>query len=170
MTDSSAKASNSKGLECVRQILNELGMCEYEAAVPTMLLDLVHARVGELLDDAKVLSTHAGKQKVDLDDVRLAVQLKQQAETSNSGPPPRELLLELSRARNAHPLPQVKPYAVIRLPTDRYCVVSSNYRLRKSSELAAHGSNGAQSAVVTNVGQTVTTVDPRAGVSVIKPR
>lgn len=45
----------------------------------------------DILDDAKAFSGHAGKKSIDVDDTKLAVQLK--LDKSYTNPPPRELLL-----------------------------------------------------------------------------
>ena len=45
----------------------------------------------DILDDAKAFSTHAGKKSIDVEDTKLAVQLK--LDKSYTNPPPRELLL-----------------------------------------------------------------------------
>lgn len=50
-------------------------------------------------------------------------------------PPPRDVLLELSRAKNNTPLPLIKPHCGLRLPPDRYCLSSCNYKLRAAQQL-----------------------------------
>uniref|UniRef100_A0A2K6V4G1 TATA-box binding protein associated factor 9b n=1 Tax=Saimiri boliviensis boliviensis TaxID=39432 RepID=A0A2K6V4G1_SAIBB len=57
------------------------------------------------------------KPNVDADDVRLAIQC-------------RIFLLNIERQKNQTPLPLIKPYAGPRLPPDRYCLTSANYRLK----------------------------------------
>lgn len=50
-----------------------------------------------------------------------------------TGPPPREVLLEVARAKNSQPLSFIKPHSGIRLPPERYCLLASNYKLRAAS-------------------------------------
>lgn len=50
-----------------------------------------------------------------------------------TGPPPREVLLEVARAKNSQPLSFIKPHSGIRLPPERYCLLAQNYKLRAAS-------------------------------------
>ncbi|CAG9565054.1 unnamed protein product [Danaus chrysippus] len=81
---------------------------------------------------AGFFANHAKKKNIDLDDVRLAVQM--QLDKSFTSPPPREVLLELARVKNVNPLPLVKPHCGLRLPPDRYCLSSCNYRLKQATK------------------------------------
>ena len=83
-----------------------------------------------ILDDAKMVSSHAKKKSVDADDIKLAVQMY--TEENLTTPPGRDVLLETARTRNTMPLPLPKPTCGLRLPPDRYCITNSNYRLEKS--------------------------------------
>lgn len=80
------------------------------------------------MDDSRVYANHAKKKFIDLDDVRLAV--KMQLERTFTNPPPRDVLLEVARAKNSIPLPFIKASHGLRLPPDRYCLNSTNYRLK----------------------------------------
>ena len=80
----------------------------------------------------QVLSAHARKKAVDLDDVKLAVQMHTDHNLTN--PPPRDLLLEVAAKRNAIPLPIPKQSGGLRLPPDRYCLTATNYRLKPSKK------------------------------------
>ncbi|KAG8553273.1 hypothetical protein GDO81_003350 [Engystomops pustulosus] len=84
--------------------------------------------VTTILEDAKIYSSHAKKNNIDADDVRLAIQCK--TDQSFTAPPPRDFLLDISRQKNQTPLPLIKPYAGPRLPPDRYCLTAPNYRLK----------------------------------------
>lgn len=50
-----------------------------------------------------------------------------------TSPPPREVLLEVARAKNSTPLSFIKPHSGLRLPPDRHCLLSANYKLRAAS-------------------------------------
>lgn len=80
------------------------------------------------MDDSRIYANHAKKKFIDLDDVRLAV--KMQLDRTFTNPPPRDVLLDVARAKNNIPLPFVKPNNGLRLPPDRYCLNATNYRLK----------------------------------------
>ncbi|XP_024084660.1 transcription initiation factor TFIID subunit 9 isoform X2 [Cimex lectularius] len=89
-----------------------------------------------VLDDARAFANHAKKKAIDNDDVKLAVMM--QLEKVFTTPPPRDLLLEVARTKNSSSLPLVKSHCGLRLPPDRYCFSSCNYKLKyskRSSEL-----------------------------------
>lgn len=44
-----------------------------------------------------------------------------------------KILLEIARTKNNSPLPVVKSHCGIRLPPDRYCLSSCNYRLKSTN-------------------------------------
>ena len=72
------------------------------------------------------------KKAVDIDDVKLAVQMHTDHNLTN--PPPRDLLLEVATKRNAIPLPIPKQSGGLRLPPDRYCLTATNYRLKPNKK------------------------------------
>lgn len=120
-----------------------------------------------ILDDSRVYANHAKKKFIDLDDVRLAV--KMQLERTFTNPPPRDVLLEVARAKNNVPLPFVKPNNGLRLPPDRYCLNSTNYRLKNATKkvvqkpahpLTGNNPSGGQSRVKVE--------GNKAGLSIVK--
>ncbi|XP_054262746.1 transcription initiation factor TFIID subunit 9 [Macrosteles quadrilineatus] len=119
-----------KDAQVITSILKEAGITEYEPRVINQLLEFTYRYVAGVLEDAKVYANHAKKKMLDLDDVRLAVHL--QLDRSFTTPPPRDILLEIARMKNNSPLPLVKPHCGIRLPPDRYCLNSCNYRLKST--------------------------------------
>lgn len=111
-------------------ILRDLGIQDYEPGVLTQMVEFSYRYVTKVLEDAKVYSGHARKRTIDIDDVRLAVQvLTEQTVTS---PPTRDVLLELAQAKNDVQLPLVRSGAGLRLPPDRHCLTNTNYRLTAS--------------------------------------
>lgn len=108
-------------------ILRDLGIQDYEPAVLTQMVEFSYRYVTKVLEDAKMYSAHARKRNIDLDDVKLAVQVM--CEQTVTSPPTRDVLLELAQAKNNTQLPLVKPGAGLRLPPDRHCLTSTNYRL-----------------------------------------
>lgn len=53
---------------------------------------------------------------------------------SFTGPPPREVLIEVAKQKNAQPLPTIKPHSGLRLPPDRHCLLAANFKLRAASQ------------------------------------
>ena len=87
-----------------------------------------------ILDDAKFYANHARKKTIDLEDVKLASQML--LDKSFTSPPPRDVLLDLTRIRNSSPLPPIKSSAGLRLPADRYCLSGCNFRLKSKKPAA----------------------------------
>lgn len=106
-----------KDAQVIMSIMKEVGITDYEPRVVNQLLEFTYRYVTSVLDDARVFANHAKKKTIDLDDVRLAVQM--QLDKSFTSPPPREVLLELARVKNVNPLPLIKPHCGLRLPPDR---------------------------------------------------
>lgn len=107
-----------KDAQVIMSIMKEVGITDYEPRVVNQLLEFTYRYVTSILDDARVFANHAKKKTIDLDDVRLAVQM--QLDKSFTSPPPREVLLEIARVKNVNPLPLIKPHCGLRLPPDRY--------------------------------------------------
>ncbi|XP_075980583.1 TBP-associated factor 9 [Anticarsia gemmatalis] len=121
-----------KDAQVIMAIMKEVGITDYEPRVVNQLLEFTYRYVTSVLDDARVFANHAKKKTIDLEDVRLAVQM--QLDKSFTSPPPREVLLEISRVKNVNPLPMIKPHCGLRLPPDRYCLSSCNYRLKPATK------------------------------------
>ncbi|GBP18059.1 Transcription initiation factor TFIID subunit 9 [Eumeta japonica] len=117
-----------KDAQVIMAIMKDIGITDYEPRVVNQLLEFTYRYVTTVLDDARVFANHAKKKSIDLDDVRLGVQL--QLEKNFTTPPPREVLLEIARGKNVNPLPTIKPHCGLRLPPDRYCLSGCNYRLK----------------------------------------
>lgn len=120
--------SAPKDAQVMAQILKDMGITEYEPRVINQMLEFTYRYVTTILEDAKIYSSHAKKNNIDADDVRLAIQCR--TDQSFTSPPPRDFLLDIARQKNQTPLPLIKPYAGPRLPPDRYCLTAPNYRLK----------------------------------------
>jgi len=135
-------------------ILKDMGISDFEPRVVNQLLEFSYRYVSTILEDSKVLSAHARKKAVDLDDVKLAVQMHTDHNLTN--PPPRDLLLDVAAKRNAIPLPVPKQSGGLRLPPDRYCLTATNYRLKPNKKRGggakSHGVSGGQGGYGTNYG------------------
>ncbi|VVC95844.1 transcription initiation factor TFIID subunit 9 [Leptidea sinapis] len=117
-----------KDAQVIMSIMKEIGITDYEPRVVNQLLEFTYKYVTSVLDDARMYANHGKKKTIDVDDVKMAVQV--QLDSSFTNPPPREVLLEIARAKNVNPLPLIKPHCGLRLPPDRYCLSACNYRLK----------------------------------------
>ncbi|KAK3095124.1 hypothetical protein FSP39_010616 [Pinctada imbricata] len=119
--------SSPRDAQVMGAILKDLGVADYEPRLINQMLEFVYRYVTDVLDDAKVYSNHASKKSIDTEDVKLAVQCRM--DHSFTTPPPKDLLMEVSKHKNGQVLPLIKPYTGLRLPPDRYCLSSTNYKL-----------------------------------------
>uniref|UniRef100_A0A0E0I3J6 AB hydrolase-1 domain-containing protein n=1 Tax=Oryza nivara TaxID=4536 RepID=A0A0E0I3J6_ORYNI len=87
----SAAADEPRDLRVVREILHSLGLREgdYEEAAVHKLLLFAHRYAGDVLGEAKAYAGHAGRESLQADDVRLAIQARGM---SSAAPPSREYL------------------------------------------------------------------------------
>lgn len=124
------KAAVPKEAQVMTAILKDMGITDYEPGVINQMLEFTYRYVSQVLDDARVFANYAKKNRtIEMDDVKLAVHM--QMEKAFTTPPPRDLLLEVARTRNANPLPPIKVNQYgIRLPPDRYCLSACNYRIK----------------------------------------
>jgi len=143
----SVNASDKQPLDLVaiNRILRECGAGDAEPGVSHCLLEYAYRYVCEVLDEALAVSQHASKKVVDAADVQLALAYK--AESLDTALP-REMLAELATAKNAQPLPAVRPLAGIRLPSERHCLTAPNYRQRHRRQ-EARGLGRIQAPLVT---------------------
>ncbi|XP_065643950.1 transcription initiation factor TFIID subunit 9B isoform X2 [Hydra vulgaris] len=109
-------------------ILKELGVTEYEPRIINQMIEFAYRYVTDIVEDARVYSLHASRKTINLEDIKLAV--SQKLDHSFTSPPPREFLLEIARTKNSQPLPLISDRSGLRLPPERYCLTSSNYRVK----------------------------------------
>lgn len=121
-----------KDAQVIMSIIKDMGITDYEPKVINQLLEFTYRYITCILDDSKIYANHAKKKFIDIEDVRLAV--KMQLERSFTNPPPRDVLLEVARAKNNIPLPFVKPNNGLRLPPDRFCLNAANHRLKDAEK------------------------------------
>ncbi|KAJ8969463.1 hypothetical protein NQ317_015278 [Molorchus minor] len=132
-----------KDAQVVMAIMKEMGITEYEPKTVVQLTEFVYRYATSILEEARMYANNSKKKYLDVDDVRLALQLT--AESTFTTPPPREVVLELAHVRNYSVLPPVKPHCGLRLPPDRYCLSSCNYTLKsvqKKSGKPTYGMSG----------------------------
>lgn len=126
------KAQQAKNIpkdgQVIMAILKEMGVTEYEPKTIVQLTEFVYRYGTSILEEARMFANNSKKKFLDLDDVKLALELS--GENTFTIPPSREILLECARNKNNSPLPLVKPHCGLRLPPDRHCLNSCNYALR----------------------------------------
>jgi len=157
-----------KDAQVIMSIMKDMGITDYEPKVINQLLEFTYRYITCILDDSRIYANHAKKKFIDLDDVRLAV--KMQLDRTFTNPPPRDVLLDVARAKNNIPLPFVKPHNGLRIPPDRYCLNATNYKLKNAAKKPA---GKPVHAVVNNaaagVAQTRVKVDAsKGGLSIVK--
>jgi len=121
-----------KDAHVMSAILRDMGIAEWEPRVITQLMEFSYNYVTNILDDAKMFSSHARKKNIDVEDIRVAVQMY--TDKNVTSPPPRDLLLEVARTKNTSTLPIPKPTSGLRLPPDRFCLTSCNFKLKSSKK------------------------------------
>eukprot|EP00041_Stephanoeca_diplocostata_P006207 m.78354 g.78354 ORF g.78354 m.78354 type:complete len:245 (-) comp16228_c0_seq1:339-1073(-) len=129
----------------VMTILKAMGVTKHEPQVVPQLLEFCARYVGDVLDDAARYAEHRTQPGEDVsitkEDTKLAVEARM--ETSCSGPPPRELLLEIARKKNAEPLPLTPDDKFgVRLPSERFCLTNRNYAVLPRKRVAEEVSHG----------------------------
>ncbi|KAL7631359.1 UNVERIFIED_CONTAM: hypothetical protein RMT77_018338 [Armadillidium vulgare] len=148
-----SKSSQPKEAEVMSTILKEMGVTNYEPGVINQMLEFTYRYVSQILDESRSYANYAKKSKpIDSDDVKLAIHM--QVEKTLTTPPPRDLLLELSRTRNANPLPAIKTQCGVRLPPDRYCLSACNMQIKSSKK--GSGSKGGSSAIKPSISMVTT--------------
>ncbi|XP_061184773.1 transcription initiation factor TFIID subunit 9B-like [Saccostrea echinata] len=128
--------SSPRDAQVMGAILKEMGVTEYEPRVVNVMLEFVYRYVTDILEDAKVYSNHANKKLLDAEDIKLAVQCRM--DHSFTSPPPRDLLMEISKHKNGQVLPLIKTYTGLRLPPDRYCLSAPNYKMSSHKAVKKH--------------------------------
>jgi len=121
-----------KDAHVMASILRDMGIVEWEPRVINQLMEFSYNYVTTVIDNAKIFSNHARKEHIDVDDVRVAVQMY--TDKNVTSPPPRDMLLEVARTKNSSTLPIPKSTSGLRLPPDRFCLTSCNLKLKSNKK------------------------------------
>lgn len=161
-----AAKSTPKDALVMAAILKEMGISEYDPRVINQMLEYTYRYITTVLEDALVYCKHAGKKELDADDVQLAIQSR--LDHSYTNPPPREFLIEIARQKNRLPLPQIQAKSGLRLPPDRYCLTSTNYKVKAQKK---HAQVRANPVVARTISQSSisTPIKPSPAVTVKMP-
>jgi len=130
-----AVKSTPKDVLVMAAILKEMGVQEYEPRVVNQMVEFAYRYVTDVIEDARVYSAHANRKNITLEDVKLSV--SQRLERQHAAPPPREFLLEVARKKNSQPLPLPADRVGLRLPPERYCLTSSNFKAKTTTKKSA---------------------------------
>lgn len=143
--------------QVILAMMKEMGITDYEPKTIIQLTEFVYRYATSILEEARMYA-NSKKKMLDMDDVRLALQLT--SESTFTTPPPREVLLELAHSKNYIMLPSVKAHCGLRLPPDRYCLSSCNYTLKNTTK------KGGKTSYST--GGSVMKMTPKSNVSFLK--
>ncbi|KAG6541768.1 hypothetical protein Mapa_016780 [Marchantia paleacea] len=124
---STLEEEEPKDAKHVKSILGLMGVQKYEPRVVNQFMDLWYRYVVDVLGDAQMYSEHAGKQAIDCEDVKLAIQSR--VNFSFTQPPSRETLLELAKLRNSTPLPKIIGGPGVALPPEQDVLIAPTYQL-----------------------------------------
>lgn len=141
-----------KDIQVMTNILKEFGLGEYDNGITNHMLEFSTKYVTTIIEDAQLYSTHAKKKSIDVEDVKLAIDL--QMDRSFACPPSREITATCARQRNSLPLPTIRSSAGLRLPPDRFSLTNPNAHLKgtakKSRTVHAISRGNAQNTAPTN--------------------
>ena len=107
----------------VRELLDSMGVEAYEPRVLHQLLEYMQQYSSEIFADAVLYAEHAGRKRIESEDVLLSARLKAAA-TQVHAP---QLMEWMARQRNRNDLqPLTTPN--IQLPNLKHCLVEENYQ------------------------------------------
>lgn len=144
--------------QVILAMMKEMGITDYEPKTIIQLTEFVYRYATSILEEARMYA-NSKKKMLDVDDVKLALQLT--SESTFTTPPPREVILELAHSKNYIMLPSVKPHCGLRLPPDRYCLSSCNYTLKNVQKKSASKTNYSP-------GGSVLKMTPKSSISFLK--
>ncbi|CAG8737670.1 28675_t:CDS:2, partial [Racocetra persica] len=108
-------------------ILRSAGVSDFEPKVVQQLLEFTHRYTIDVIQDAAAYAEHTGKNDIDDDDIKLAIQGR--INHSFIHPPQQEFLTQLAKEQNKEPLPQVPLRYGLRLPPERHCLTAMNFKI-----------------------------------------
>ncbi|CAH8840358.1 unnamed protein product [Trichobilharzia szidati] len=118
-------------LAAVRDIFAEFNVAEVSDEICTRVLDVLYRHTCDVIEEAKAVSHHAGRSKIEEDDIQLAI--NSVTEGLMFAPPYKDQLLAYAE-KNEQPLPAIRPHCGIRLPADRFNLTAPNYTLASAAE------------------------------------
>ncbi|KAJ9578010.1 hypothetical protein L9F63_025129 [Diploptera punctata] len=134
-----------KDAQVIMSIMKDMGITDFEPRVINQLLEFTYRYIACILDDARVFATHAKKKVIDLEDVKLAVQMT----VDRAFTTPLLVIFCLKyfeKQEQTPPLPLIKPHCGLRLPPDRYCLSSCNFKTQPQTKQMHHHTMGGGNA------------------------
>lgn len=113
----------------IQQILNDNGVTSYDPHIINMLIELCNRYISELIYDSDDYRVHRNSEKIDLEDVKLSLQVRGTYNNTHK-PPTRELLYSIAQQRNNVPLPIIPTRTGLLLPPQRYCITKPIYNIK----------------------------------------
>ncbi|KAK8845525.1 hypothetical protein IAR55_006240 [Kwoniella newhampshirensis] len=120
-------------------ILASKGVDDADERVIHQLLDFAHRYTADVLQSAQSLADHAartgpGSNKIEKEDVELAIQMRKRNEFFEA--PPRDYLATLAHELNSQPLPVLpESFDVVRLPPPHQRLAEVNFNIVPESDL-----------------------------------
>ncbi|WWD22478.1 hypothetical protein CI109_106971 [Kwoniella shandongensis] len=120
-------------------ILASKGVEDADERVIHQLLDFAHRYTADVLQSAQSLADHAartgpGSNKIEKDDVELAIQMRKRNEFFEA--PPRDYLATLAHELNSQPLPVLpESFDVVRLPPPHQRLAEVNFNIVPEADL-----------------------------------
>lgn len=127
--------SQPPSLSAVRELFNEFNISDVSDEICTRILDVLYRHTCEVVEEAKAISLHSNRSKIEEDDLKLAI--SSITDGLSFAPPYKEQLLAYAE-RNEQPLPPIRPYCGIRLPADRFNLTAPNYSLHQNNTELDH--------------------------------
>lgn len=138
-------SATPRDVRLLHLILASIGVTSYQDRVPLQLMDFAYRYTHGVLQDALYYNDHAHagtsslpagvaptSAPLTVEDVRLAVSARVNYQFKPA--PPKELLLEMAQERNRRPLPAVGPQYGIRLPPEKYCLTSKEWKYQEEPD------------------------------------
>jgi len=108
-------------------LLTTMGIKQWEPRVINQLLEFMHRYVSEILNDSNKYSKHSGRDKITIDDIRLAIETR--IDKTSELPKRRTTLKTMSQSRNIKPFPNLPNEPGVALP--EICLIKRNYQVLK---------------------------------------
>ena len=129
------KGNTPKDILTIRKFLDSFGIEEYEKSTLNFLSEFLNTYITDLLQDAKKNMLFANRNKINIEDVKLAVKSKQNSLYKNR--PDISTLKDLAKTVNEYPLPPIPDSPNVLLPPIENNLLRNNFQIF-SEELAQY--------------------------------
>ena len=127
----------------VREMLEGMGVADYEPRVEMQLMEFIHRYISDTLQDAQAYAEHAGRAAPDEADIQLAVSRTYWDAGRTSAyvdpvtslgfapRPDKKMMEDLAQKINTKPLPTLGKAAGLRLPALDQALLNKNYQVKR---------------------------------------